>query len=258
VTDGEANLLLEARRSVERGVPAALVTVVRGGEPGRKLLVAGDTVMGSLGMAELDEKGADRGREALQSEVSGLIALTDGVDAFVDVFPLPPLLVIVGAVHVAQALVPFAERLGFHIAVVDARAALATQERFPTISDLIVSWPDEAYERLPITRTSAIVILTHDPKFDEPAIVGAMKTEAGYIGAVGSRKTNADRRDRLLEAGLTDEDLERLHGPIGLDIGGRSPEEMAISILGEIIATRNGRSGGSLRGAKGNIRAGHA
>jgi xanthine dehydrogenase accessory factor len=258
VTDGEANLLLEARRSVERGAPSALVTIVRGGEPGRKLLVAGDAVTGSLGSSALDQAGASAASEALRTEVSGLVALTEDVDAFVDVFPLPPLLAIIGAVHVAQALVPFAERLGFHIAVVDARASLATRERFPTVSDLIVAWPDEAYEQLPITRTSAIVILTHDPKFDEPAIVGAMKTDAGYIGAVGSRKTNADRRGRLLEAGLTDADLERLHGPIGLDIGGSSPEEMAISILGEIIAVRNGRSGGSLKRSRGNIRAGHA
>ncbi len=258
MTDGGANLLLEARRSVERGVPAALVTVVRGGEPGRKLLVAGETVTGSLGSSDMDAAAAGAARDALRTEVSGLVALTDEVDAFVDVFPLPPLLVIIGAVHVAQALVPFAERLGFHIAVVDARASLATRERFPTVSDLIVAWPDEAYERLPITRTTSIVILTHDPKFDEPAIVGALKTEAGYIGAVGSRKTNADRRVRLQESGVTDEDLERLHGPIGLDIGGSSPEEMAISILGEIIAMRNGRSGGSLKRSKGNIRAGHA
>lgn len=258
MTDRKSNLLLGARRSVERGVPAVLVTVVRGGEPGRKLLVAGETVAGSLGATELDEAGERKAREALATEVSGLVPLTDEVDAFVDVFPLPPLLVIIGAVHVAQALIPFAERLGFHIAVVDARAALATTERFPTVSDLVVAWPDEAYERLPITRTTSIVILTHDPKFDEPAIVGALKTGAGYIGAVGSRKTNADRRVRLQESGVTDEDLERLHGPIGLDIGGGSPEEMAISILGEIIATRNGRSGGSLRRSKGNIRAGHA
>jgi xanthine dehydrogenase accessory factor len=138
--------------------------------------------------------------------------------------------------------------------VVDARQTLATRERFPEVDDLIVAWPDEAYPRLPITPSSAIVILTHDPKFDEPAILGALGTDAGYIGAVGSRKTNVDRRERLLEAGATDEQIDRVHGPIGLDIGGNTPEEMAVSILAEIIAVRNDRTGGSLRRATGSIR----
>jgi xanthine dehydrogenase accessory factor len=119
---------------------------------------------------------------------------------------------------------------------------------------LIVSWPEEAYATLPITKTSAVVILTHDPKFDEPAILGALQTDAGYIGAVGSRKTNVERRERLLESGATEEQLARVHGPIGLNIGGNTPEEMAISILAEVIAVRNGRPGGSLKAASGNIR----
>ena len=146
--------------------------------------------------------------------------------------------------------------LGFTIVVADARATLATRERFPTVDKLLVAWPDDAYAQLPISPSTAIVILTHDPKFDEPAILGAMRTSAGYIGAVGSRKTNVDRRQRLLDAGATDADLNRLYGPIGLNIGGSSPEEMAISILGEIIAVRNGRSGGSLKAASGGIRGG--
>jgi xanthine dehydrogenase accessory factor len=181
--------------------------------------------------------------------------LSESIDAFVDVYLLPPLMLLIGAVHVAQAVATFAGPLGFRIVVVDARAALATRERFPMADELIVAWPDEAYAQLPITDTSAIVILTHDPKFDEPAILGALKTDAGYIGAVGSRKTNVDRRKRLLEAGVSEEDMERVHGPIGLNIGGRSPEEMAISILAEVIAVRNDRPGGMLRSATGTIRA---
>ena len=148
-----------------------------------------------------------------------------------------------------------ARPLGFRIIVVDARQTLATRERFPDVDELIVAWPDDAYAQLPIARSSAIVILTHDPKFDEPAILGALQTEAGYIGAVGSRKTNVDRRQRLREAGATDEQIDRVHGPIGLDIGGGTPEEMAISILAEIIAVRNGRDGGALKLATGSIRA---
>lgn len=248
------SLLQQARESVEEGVPAVVVTVVRGGNTGAKLLWTPKATTGTLGDPVLDTLALDLAEQSLISGGSGLRTLAEGVDVFVDAHPLPPLLVIIGAVHVAQALVPFAERLGFRIVVADARATLATRERFPTVDELLVAWPDDAYKQLPISPTSAIVILTHDPKFDEPAILGAFQTSAGYIGAVGSRKTNADRRQRLLDAGASEVDLERLHGPIGLNIGGKSPEEMAISILGEIIAVRNGRSGGSLKAAQGGIR----
>lgn len=251
---GKSNFLLRAREASASDVPAVIVTVVSGATPGSRLLVIGDDVQGSLGAGELDAAGVAAGREAVTTGKSGIVALSPGVDAFVDLFLPPPLMVLVGAVHVAQAVVTFARPLGFRIVVVDARQTLATRERFPDVDELIVAWPDEAYVQLPITRSSAIVILTHDPKFDEPAILGALQTDAGYIGAVGSRKTNIDRRERLLEAGATDEQIERVHGPIGLNIGGNSPEEMAISILAEIIAVRNDRSGGSLKSASGSIR----
>ena len=250
-----AALLRKARASAEGGTPAVVVTVVRGEGLGEKVLVTADAVEGSLGDEALDEAAVAVGRAALDGGSSGLQPLTSDVDVFIDVFQVRPLLLLIGAVHVAQALVKLAEPLGFRIVVADARESLATHDRFPTVDDLLVAWPDDAYEKFEITSSTAIVILTHDPKFDEPAILGALKTKAGYIGAVGSRKTNADRRVRLREAGATDEEIDRLHGPIGLDIGGRSPEEMAISILAEIIAVRNGRSGGSLRSAAGNIRA---
>ncbi len=249
-----SSLLQKARLSVEAGVPAVLVTVVRGNGVGSRLLWTPDFTEGSLGDADLDQAASALAERSLASGTSGIQPLTEGVDVFIDLHRLPPLLVIIGAVHVAQALVPFAEALGYRIAVVDARAALATRERFPSVDDLIVAWPDDAYPDLPIDADSSIVILTHDPKFDEPAILGALRTQAGYIGAVGSRKTNQDRRQRLLDAGVSEADLARLHGPIGLNIGGKSPEEMAISILAEIIAVRNGRSGGFLRDASGGIR----
>lgn len=249
-----SSFLLQAREASARNVPAAIVTIVSGATPGSRILIVGDAVQGSLGTGALDETGGQAGRDAITSEKSGIVTLAPGIDAFVDVFPPPPLMVIIGAVHVAQAVVAVARPLGFRIVVVDARQTLATRERFPDADDLIVAWPDEAYARLPITRTTAIVILTHDPKFDEPAILGALQTDAGYIGAVGSRKTNVDRRVRLVEAGATDAQIARVHGPIGLNIGGGSPQEMAISIVAEIIAVRNGRNGGSLRSATGSIR----
>lgn len=249
-----SSFLLQAREASANTGPAAIVTIVSGATPGKKILIVGDAVQGSLGTETLDAAGITAARAAIGTEKSGIVALAPEVDAFVDVFLSPPMMVIIGAVHVAQAVVAVARPLGFRIVVVDARQTLATRERFPDVDDLIVAWPNEAYAQLPITRTSAIVILTHDPKFDEPAILGALQTDAGYIGAVGSRKTNVDRRERLLEAGATDEQIDRVHGPIGLDIGGGTPEEMAISIVAEIIAMRNGRSGGSLRSSTGSIR----
>ncbi len=249
-----SGFLLQAREASANNVPAVIVTIVSGATPGLRILIVGDAVQGSLGTEALDAAGILAGRAAIQDEKSGVVTLAPEVDAFVDVFPPPPMMVIIGAVHVAQAVVAVARPLGFRVVVVDARQTLATRERFPDVDDLIVAWPDEAYAQLPITRTSAIVILTHDPKFDEPAILGALQTDAGYIGAVGSRKTNVDRRERLLEAGATEQQIARMHGPIGLDIGGGTPEEMAISIVAEIIAVRNGRSGGALRSSTGSIR----
>lgn len=249
-----SGVLLQAREASANNVPAVIVTIVSGATPGLRILIVGDEVQGSLGSEALDAAGVQFGRAAIQTETSGIVTLAPDVDAFVDVFLPPPLMVIIGAVHVAQAVVAVARPLGFRIVVVDARQTLATRERFPDVDDRIVAWPDEAYEQLPITKSSSIVILTHDPKFDEPAILGALQTDAGYIGAVGSRKTNVDRRERLLEAGATEAQIDRVHGPIGLDIGGGTPEEMAISILAEIVAVRNGRSGGSLRSSSGSIR----
>jgi xanthine dehydrogenase accessory factor len=176
------------------------------------------------------------------------------VDLFYDVYPAPPTLIIFGAVHAAQPLTKIAKMLGYRVLISDARAKLATEERFPEADEVIVAWPDEALAKYRIGRNSYLAILTHDPKFDEPALIGALDTRAPYIGAVGSRKTNRDRRERLRNAGVSDESLSRIRGPIGLDIGASSPEEMAISIMAEIIAVRKGRAGGPLTEATGSIR----
>lgn len=237
-------------------VPVAVATVVRGDGVGSKLLVLPDGVEGegsfaNLGLGQIVETAA---REALRAEKSGVHTF-GATEIFIDVYPLPPLLVIVGAVHVAQALVPMAKGLGFQVILVDARSALATRERFPEADEIVIAWPDDAFARLTITPKTFIAILTHDPKFDEPAIRGALATDALYIGAIGSRKTNEERRERLLAGGVPQEQIGRLRGPIGLDLGGGTPEEMALSIAAEMIAVKNGRSGGSLRQASGHIRA---
>jgi xanthine dehydrogenase accessory factor len=166
---------------------------------------------------------------------------------FVEAFPAPPRLVVVGATEVSRFLVGLAGDLGYETVVIDARQAFSTPERFPDVDRLMVAWPDEAFEEIGVGPNDAVAVLSHDPKFDEPAIVEAFRRGARYVGAVGSRKSQAARGGRLLAAGLSSEDLARLHGPIGLDLGGREPVETALAILAEIVAARRGGSGQPLR-----------
>jgi xanthine dehydrogenase accessory factor len=166
---------------------------------------------------------------------------------FVEAFPVRPRLVVVGAVEVARSLVRYARELGYETVVVDGRAAFATRERFPDVDGIVVAWPDEAFATLEVGPNDAVAILSHDPKFDEPAIVEATRRGCRYVGAVGSRKTQSDRRERLYESGLTAEEVGRLRGPIGLDLGGRDPAETALAIMAEIVATRRGGSGIPMR-----------
>lgn len=247
------------KEELEAGRPLAVATVIRGEPLGAKVLVLQNEIVGSLGQALLDEKVASDARRLLAAEQSETrfyptTGREDGVEVFVEVHPPPPTLLIFGAVHVAQALTRFAKALGFRVIVTDARAKLATPERFPDADEIVQAWPDDALSQIAVQPNTYVAILTHDPKFDEPALLGTLDTPAPYIGAVGSRSTNHDRRRRLLEAGVPEEHLRRIRGPIGLDIGAETPEEMAISILAEIIASRHGRSGGPLTAASGSIR----
>jgi xanthine dehydrogenase accessory factor len=242
--------------------PVAVATIVRGEPLGAKLLVLPDETVGSLGDPTLDIRAAADARTLLDEERSetrpyDVVGRAEPVEVFLETFPAPPVLLIFGGVHAAQPLCHFAKRLGFDVIVSDARAKLATAERFPEADRIIVAWPDEALQELEIGRNWYIAILTHDPKFDEPALLGTMDSPARYIGAVGSRKTNRDRRRRLEEAGATPDQMARIRGPIGLDIGADTPEEMAISILAEIISIRHGRAGGMLTASTGNIRGQH-
>ncbi len=171
------------------------------------------------------------------------VLLPDGrnVEVFLAVAPAPPLLVIVGAGHIAIPLSRMAKVLGYRVVVVDARAAFATRERLPDADELLVQWPDEALAGLRLTSAAAVAVLTHDDKFDVPALVAALASPAHYVGAIGSRGTRRQRDERLRVAGLTDEQLARIHGPIGLDIGARTPEEIALAILAQVVASRRGR-----------------
>lgn len=239
--------------------PAATATIVRGEPLGAKLLVLPGDTIGSLGDAALDAAAAGDARDLIARERSETRGYTvagqiEPLEVFVEAFPLPPTLLIFGAVHVAQPLTRFAKALGFDVIVSDARARLATRERFPDADRIIQGWPDETLAEVEIRPNTYVAILSHDPKFDEPALVGTLGTPAAYIGAIGSRGTNEDRRRRLAEAGVSSEEIARMRAPIGLDIGAATPEEMAISILAEIIAHRRGRAGGSLTAASGHIR----
>jgi len=168
-------------------------------------------------------------------------------DVFVEPFRRPAHLVIVGAIHIAIPLHRLAKLMGYRVTVVDARKKFATKERFPEADELIVAWPDEAMSKLTIDNSTYVVILTHDPKFDLPALRSVLKKDAGYVGAIGSRKTNQNRFDALRKEGFTEEQLARVHGPVGLDLGGRGAEETALGILAEITAVRFGGSGVSMR-----------
>jgi xanthine dehydrogenase accessory factor len=179
--------------------------------------------------------------------------ITPGVEVYIEPFLPPPLLVIVGGVHVAIPLARFAKDLGFAVVVVDPRAKFANRERFPEADEVLVEWPDEAFAHLDIDRATYVVLLTHDPKIDEPTLAAALKTEAAYIGAIGSRGTHAARFERMQKWGVGPEELRRVYAPIGLDLGGRRPEETALSIIAEVVAVKNGRSGASLRGTTGPI-----
>ena len=171
-------------------------------------------------------------------------------DWFIEPLRRPAHLVIVGAIHIAIPLHRLAKLMGYRVTVVDARAKFATKERFPEADELIVAWPDEALAKLTLDRSTYVVILTHDPKFDLPALRSVLGQAVGYIGAIGSRKTNQNRFDTLRREGFTEEQIARVHGPIGLDLGGRGAEETALGILAEITATRFGGSGVSMREAK--------
>ena len=164
------------------------------------------------------------------------------VEVFFDVDRPPPLLVIVGGVHIGLALCRLAKAAGYRVVVVDPRRGFNTAERFPQADERLLSWPDEALRGLGVTDATAIAVLSHDPKIDDPAVREALRSPAFYVGALGSRRTTRLRRERLIAAGMTKQDLDRLHAPIGLDLGGRSPEEIALSILAQIIAVRSGSS----------------
>jgi xanthine dehydrogenase accessory factor len=216
-----------------------------GAPPLPPLVIRADgSLEGSLGSPEADRALIDAAREALLRGTSRTVAIGNR-QVFVEAFPTKPRLVIVGAVEVARSLAVLAKELGYEVVVVDGRASFASPERFPPdrVDRLVVGWPDEVAEEIGLGPDDAVAVLTHDVKFDEPAIVEALRRGCRYVGAVGSRKTQGDRRRRLREAGVREAELDRLRGPVGLDLGGRNPAETALAIIAEVVAERYGGSG---------------
>jgi xanthine dehydrogenase accessory factor len=231
---GEIDVFVEELTEAER--PEVTLTVV-----------AGENVGERLHDPELEQEARRRGR-------SHVLEL-EGRTVFADVTAPPTRLFVYGAVDTAEALCRAAKLLGWQTVVADARASFATPERIPSADELLVTWPDEAMAAVEPDLGTAVIVLTHDDKFDLPLIRAALASDAFYIGWIGSRRNQERRRDLLREEGVTDDELDRISGPAGLDIGADTPSETAISMLGEILATRAGRAGGRLKDAKTRIHA---
>lgn len=253
----------QLRAAVREEEPISLCTVIKGPGAGNKLLVrSADDTEGSLGDPNLDRVVTRDALGELEAGRTGVRhygpegqAREDAVHVFVESFAPPPQMLIFGAVDFTAALARVAKVLGYRVTVCDARPVFATAARFPMADELVVDWPNRLLEKVGPTlgQRDAICVLTHDPKFDVPALTEGLKTAAGYIGAMGSRRTTDDRNARLVAEGITTADLERIKAPVGLDIGARTPEETAVSICAEIIALRTGREAPSLTDSDGPI-----
>ncbi len=256
----------EVISDVRAGRPVAVATVVDGpdGQRGRRLVIRADSVQGSLGSGRLDDAVRDDARGLLAQGRTRVLRYgtegerrVDDIAVFVASYAPRPRMIVFGAIDFASAVARVGSFLGYRVTVCDARPIFATAKRFPAADEVIVGWPHryltQASARAELDERTVICLLTHDPKFDVPLLEVALRLPLAYVGAMGSRRTHDDRLARLRELGLTEIELGRLHAPIGLDIGARTPEETAISVAAEIIAARWGGSGVQLRQAVGPI-----
>jgi xanthine dehydrogenase accessory factor len=240
---------LKAALTKEQGI--AIATLVSGPEHvGAKLLVYPDkTVHGTLGLPMLDalvipdtEQAIWKSDPRIHTYTLDSTATTQTFEVFIEGFPPSPELIIIGAGHISIPLTTIAKALNYHVVVIDARAAFATRERFPHADELIVGWPDEILQKRPLYPSTSVAVLTHDPKFDDPTLKLLLTQKVGYVGAIGSRTTSRERAERLKRAGIPEEQITRIHGPIGLKIGATSPEEIALAIMAEIVAVHHGKN----------------
>lgn len=243
------------------GRPAAVATLIDGDTAGSRLAVIGDTLIGSLHDTDLLDRNVAReaqglleeGKTTLRRFGSDGATLGDDIRVHIRAYALPPQMWIIGAIDFSAALAPFASQIGYEVTITDARDRFARSRRFSSAASVKIGWPQDVMADVELGPRDAVLVFTHDPKFDEPALIAALKTNAGYIGALGSRQTTADREERLKRAGVSEADLARIHAPCGLDIGSRTAEETAVSVLAEIIAARAERAGAPLRQTSGPI-----
>ncbi|MDQ6728950.1 MAG: XdhC family protein [Actinomycetota bacterium] len=261
--------LSEADAAAERSVleshgdgrPAGIATLLDGESAGARLAIVDGAAVGSLRHGALLDRNVARETAGLLEEGKTAIrrfgedgaTLGDDLRVHIRSYALPPRMIIFGAIDFSAALAPFAAQIGYEVAIVDARDRFAQSSRFSASAEVRIGWPQEVMRDVTLGPRDAVLVFTHDAKFDQPALLSALATDAGYIGALGSRQTTADRRRRLRDAGATDADLARIHAPCGLDIGSRTAEETAVSVLAEIIACRARRAGAPLRATQGPI-----
>ncbi len=259
-------VLAAVRDDLAADRPVALATLLDGPSAGAVMAVSADGVTGTLAHTDLldasvarDARGfLDEGRSAVRRYSAKGETMGEELRVAITAFAAPPRMVIFGAIDFSAALARAATEIGYRVTIVEARQAFAASGRFSTHAEVVVAWPDEylAEAGPQLGSRDAILVFTHDPKFDEPALLGALSTSAGYIGALGSRRTHADREVRLRAAGADDAALARVSSPCGLDVGARTPAETAVAVLAEILALRAGRAGGRLAESSGPIHSG--
>jgi xanthine dehydrogenase accessory factor len=254
------NLLSRWHKALAAQSPVAIATLVEGPNLGGKLLVTPEDHVGTVGNEDLDRAVVEAARGMLEGGRTGMRHYgphgqrrMEDVTVFIQSFAPPPQMYVFGAIDFASAVARIGKFMGYRVTVCDARAVFATRERFPSADEIVVAWPDEFLKTAEVDTRTVICVLTHDPKFDVPVLKAALETPAGYIGAMGSRRTHNNRTARLKEEGVTEEELARISSPIGLDIGARTPEETSIAIAAEIITFRTGHSGGRLSERSGPI-----
>jgi xanthine dehydrogenase accessory factor len=251
----EAEVEASARDAAAAGRPVAIATLLDGERAGRKLAVVDGEVVGGFGGPELLDHSVARdaagmlaqGRSGIRHFGADGATLGATLAVHVHIYATPPKMLIFGAIDFSAALAAIAAEIGYEVTIADARAPFLDSPRFKRAATTLLAWPEEALGQIEPGPRDAVLVFSHDPKFDEPALVAALRADVGYVGALGSRKTTADRLRRLREAGLTEAELARLHAPCGLDIGAATPEEVAISVLAEVVAERSGRAGEPLR-----------
>ena len=253
---------LEAtREAIEAELPVALATTLEGPGAGAKMVVTKEGTAGSLGVTDLLDHSVEReargfldqGRSAVRRYSSKGEVMGADIGVAIHAFAPPPSMVIFGAIDFSAALAKIAGDIGYRVTIVDAREAFLQSPRFSEHAEVVVDWPDRYLLTRELGANDAVLVFTHDPKFDEPALMAALQSQAGYIGALGSRRTQADREERLRAQGVTEDELARINAPCGLDLGARTPAETAVAVLGEILALRSGKRGGRLTDASGPI-----